>query len=98
MTKHTAGPWRVVNDASVVARIDRPGEDRESLVVRLDSSSTANTKTQNIANARLIAAAPEMLEALKALLPYVEKYDQPGERWARLCIEQVIAKAEGGQG
>lgn len=43
------------------------------------------------ANARLIAAAPEMLEALKTLIDGIEHLDIHGADYAR----QIIAKAEG---
>lgn len=32
----------------------------------------------------------QMLEALEALLPYVESKSQPGERWAELCVRQTL--------
>ena len=44
------------------------------------------------ANARLIAAAPEMLDALKTLIDGIEHLDIHGAEYAR----QVIAKAEWG--
>ncbi len=59
MTQHTPGPWRHIGcdvfdgDDSPIAHID-PQEEQPSQTVE--------------ANARLIAAAPELLAALKALL------------------------------
>jgi len=52
------------------------------------------------ANATLIAAAPELYESLKYLMPYIEMYVDKGERppnvhKAVIAAQQAIAKAEG---
>lgn len=52
--------------------------------------ASTNSGTSD-ANARLIAAAPEMLDALKTLIDGIEHLDIHGAEYAR----QVIAKAEG---
>jgi hypothetical protein len=43
-------------------------------------------------NANIIAAAPELLAALKGVLPLVEK--RAGRQWSELA-KRAIAKAEG---
>ena len=43
----------------------------------------------------LLAAAPDLREALKTLLPYLEEHSQSGDRWPALCARAAIAKAEG---
>ena len=78
------GPWR-----------QEPGTP---LVYALDGSLVANcTKTTNVclANARLIAAAPQMLEALKRLLSEVEEILAPldaGHSSADLLKDQPAIK------
>lgn len=60
MSKHTPGPWRAIaqtNAAWEIAGPERKGY-AEGLVCRV---------TLNEANARLIAASPDLLEALEML-------------------------------
>ena len=62
MSKHTPGPWRVVdswNDHMV------EGQNGEEIIWQ---DGPHNTPTINEANARLIAAAPDLLEALEDLI------------------------------
>ena len=77
--KHTPGPWHVINEWNV------SGPEYEvangSIMVRDDDESAAN--------ARLIAAAPDLLKALEIALVWLDyegKYDVQG-------IRSVIAKA-----
>lgn len=68
MTKHTPGPWRCV-DTSYHAhdyRLLRP--DGLPLPVKAE----ANDHSEQRANARLIAASPELLEALKEIAADLE--------------------------
>lgn len=66
MSKHTPGPWKMRNRTGNhdwnnwrIAAEDGPG--RVGGICRLDESLTGE---ESEANARLIAAAPELLEAL----------------------------------
>jgi hypothetical protein len=60
-TKHTAGPWKAY-------RTDESNK-RLPLTVGMDEGNEAKIFGDNTeANARLIAAAPELLEAIKAVL------------------------------
>lgn len=55
MSKHTPGPWKVENDHYITAGIDYVADVGD-----------ATTRDKEIAaNARLIAAAPDLLEACK---------------------------------
>lgn len=70
MSEHTPGPWVVqtpmTGDDLVVEA--RPGMDYHELVrVRAPQYGNGANFDEMRANARLIAAAPELLEALKAL-------------------------------
>ena len=91
MSKHTPGPWvRVANsvksrtaDCVVVrlpAQTDRVGDESPEQIERWD------------ADARLIAAAPDLLEALESLLAQVEQYGHKPECGA---ARAAIAKAKG---
>ena len=89
-TKHTKGPWKVVNDAGLT--IQTP-----LMTVCMDNSIDAkNRPKENKANFNLIAAAPELLEALKKVMLYLD-INNGYENAPRLMneIEQAIAKAEG---
>ena len=56
--KHTPGPWKVVPPGH--------GHPTEYLCVELDANEMYATVEMLPADARLIAAAPDLLEALKA--------------------------------
>ena len=76
MSKHTPGPWRVGRDGHnilTVATYKGPyGDERSTFVASAytvnDPSPTFKDCEELEANARLIAAAPTLLAALKRLL------------------------------
>ena len=62
---HTPGPWtfgRAIPADDTVSRIVRAGDDHIAVVMDLDGAAQESVK-----NARLIAAAPQMLRALQRL-------------------------------
>ena len=85
--KHTPGPWEW-NDATDIY-------DPRTGATICEFYRTPREGTVQMANARLIAAAPDMLEVLKqALIPLVDA----GFRDAGYIVpllRKVIAKAEG---
>ncbi len=93
--KHTEGPWIVLDLGEIVAE-----DDLEVLVATIDLGTA-----EGEANARLIAAAPDLLDALKACARILPNYASLGktaldDEACDAVIEQVneaIAKAEGGQ-
>lgn len=104
-SKHTPGEWLLV-DHTVYALNDQ-GENRFTALVqggwvhRGSFSSERTSEDEKSANARLIASAPDLLEALKAMLAHAcvadadpndkDAEDHAAERKARAAI----AKAEG---
>jgi hypothetical protein len=97
MSERTPGPWRLSwpNDCLVV------GDDGEEVAETCGDYARHYERME--ANARLIAAAPEMLEALKAIASGLENTrSQPGE-WRTLIMKKdawhiaidAIARAEG---
>ncbi len=88
---HTPGPWRASECMSTCnVNILETGK-RDGVVIGILNRSTA---VENRANARLIAAAPELLEALKELLSYEDVIHHSANK-AILKAKQVLAKAEG---
>lgn len=63
--KHTPGPWKYQENSDVYTHIVRHGDDRFLCNLGQDTSGRAE------ADARLIAAAPEMLEALKRAQTFI---------------------------
>lgn len=87
-TNHTPGPWTVTDCASHI-QIHREGWPRDAWSV-----ACIGHQAQDIANARLISAAPELLEALQELLrdPYLSDPIN-SDRMAKSRL--AVAKATG---
>lgn len=92
MSKHTPGPWSEVppqNEGANSLRIFSG-----SKLVGLASNSDMSDDELE-ANARLIAAAPDLLEALRSARTFASIVE--GDAAQQMCIhfDQVIRKAEG---
>lgn len=85
--KHTAGPWEAVSNLVRTARTPTGGGF-------LVAECPANIGSR-LEDARLIAAAPELLEALTRLSAQCERLRLPGQRQtdAEANALAVIAKA-----
>ena len=68
MSRHTPGPWRVKNYQTAVL-VDATRDGKTMLIALVaDNDTQGDTKTERkMNNARLIAAAPQMLEALEKI-------------------------------
>lgn len=67
-TKHTPGPWRIeVGDADGARALQWPTIQSESREI-VGTEGFYGDIEEDIANARLAAAAPELLEALETLV------------------------------
>ena len=78
MSTHTPGPW---------TEVGRYIETDEYTICEMFSP---RTREERDANQRLIAAAPELLEALKALTVAVTFADPPKEFNGALCHEARV--------
>jgi hypothetical protein len=100
--KHTPGPWKVIKNPNI-HKIHFGMIDSEKCSIGSVSYETENAE----ANAKLIAAAPDLLEACKGMMAILETldfdwinqrqdeihYDNiPWEQW-----ESAIKKATGGE-
>lgn len=98
MSKHTPGPWRS-NTAFDTKYLKHVCQGDSNVVARVNGGGVAEETA--IADARLIAAAPELLEAAKRMVAYVgenaiREFAEAGNP-AHLLIA-AIAKAEGKSG
>ena len=93
MSKHTKGPWQV---SGIRQRMDGEQwhvvgpDDTGWIAAVIYSDFTPELHHQSLADARLIAAAPDLLEALKEV---VAISDREHKAWDK--ARAAIAKAEG---
>ena len=103
-TKHTPGPWRATRDQDSRGnhcwRIDAPSV---SLLAVL-TYQNAGARAEGIADAHLIAAAPDLLAALEAVLahegerdisPIGTELDSAELERAKNAARAAIARAKG---
>ena len=102
MTKHTEGPWKVGqylgSPRQFVIHMDVGDKGRGSDVAY---TSAAFGNDETIANARLISAAPDLLEALQVMLrDYSAVHARGGDlemQPALFQAQRAIARATGEQ-
>jgi len=89
-TTHTPGPWALSQ-----AHGFSSGQPRNSYTISGVCGTGATTPNPNVseneANARLIAAAPELLDALQSLLTlHIAHHNMPEHAAARAVIAKAI--------
>ena len=105
--QHTPGPWKFVKDpipfyGSVYHRIKKDNDTELPIAMLWEGGGTKGKPTQ-LANARLIAAAPELLEACKKVHIHpgmqLDKHIDAGHVIIDIdafdAIQKALAKAEG---
>ena len=88
---HTPGPWsagRAIPEDNTVSRIVRAGDDHIAVIMDLDGAAQEAAD-----NARLIAAAPDLLAALQWALSQIEDSLDPDHRAALESARAAIARA-----
>ena len=97
-TKHTPGPWHTHRDdtAPLFPRFYVTCKGIRSIAI-MTGGSDSSLADENEANARLIAAAPELLEALQKLQPILWNDSAICRAYADVekLVEAAIAKAKG---
>lgn len=68
MSKHTAGPWSTVGTMTLYVEARIPGGLIQEVAAVGPTEAYGGYGEQQRANARLIAAAPDLLEALDSLI------------------------------
>lgn len=92
---HTPGPWQYSFEGGTVAFIV---EADGTTVAKISTTENSTAHSALPANARLIAAAPDMLEALEAIVKSLADHDDEGMiEHAQQMIDAraAIAKAKG---
>lgn len=96
---HTQGPWALDGDINAMNLDVVSGEGR---IAMMDCDNFELPDAEVVANARLMRAAPDLLEALEYLLAQTivmdEKYSialSEGEQEAALLARAAISKARG---
>lgn len=76
---HTPGPWEVRNGCNVFANAAHAPLTNDGLIAITGSLSGRDTIDRDAANARLIAEAPAMLEALRKAERFLEGFEDAGD-------------------
>lgn len=92
----TPGPWIIDRDAAPYSPPAFVIADPDDHWVLAEVYAHETTDEPGVeANAYLIAAAPDLYEALAALLPCVNKWSTPTANHAAIRAEAALAKAGG---
>lgn len=100
MSKHTPGPWYVVDRNWELSTVfSSSGDEIARCLIAPEADDDIGEKFERIkeANARLIAAAPELLEVLQGVL-MIDRGTSGRiiiEGWQEEVIRAAIAKATG---
>ena len=96
MSKHTLGPWEVSEGyPSDIWHVDMPSRGYSVVVSRAEEDwDMAVEEVQ--ANARLIAAAPDLLDALENMIDACEHWEDQDDP-VLVAARGAIAKAQGGE-
>ena len=94
--QHTPGPWRLeLEEDGAFWLLSDPGVDMTSPATIAKRGTWSHRAKESHANARLIAAAPDLLAALKAVCSHgTREPQQISSDWD--AARAAIARAEGG--
>ena len=94
MTDYTKGPWGVFNHNGTICIDNRGGDGRRPCIVDWPGfDGNEMSRKENEANAQLIAAAPDLLEALLAV--EMARHTDAKEDWLKATelTDAAIVKA-----
>ena len=99
--KHTPGPWKLNTDGDTGMNDSGCILDSVGHVIVTDIYGTfknGRTTGEAEANARLIAAAPDLLAAAESVLAFLEQIGyHGGGNTPAINLQRAIAKARGGE-
>ena len=87
--KHTPGPWRVCDEFILAGGTGREGRIIAANIDRIHYEC----QPDNLANAQLIAAAPDLLDALRELHDFADVNTRVHGR-SRLAFNRALALLE----
>jgi len=94
MTEHTPGPWRMTyNPLRGDRYYIRPKGSNANIAVILPSSAVIKTAGEMEKNGLLIAAAPDMLEALKAIATTAAIGNRSNDNYKFKTVFDIASKA-----
>lgn len=82
---HTPGPWHAIDEGD---HFDIMGDDSTAWIGTVNGG-----RDEDVADARLIAAAPELLAALREFVEDYERVDPPKNEWPDLYFTFKKARA-----
>lgn len=100
MSAHTPGPWAAHFEEAYF--VTGPDLGRVAMMMNLKGAhglAGRRSGAESAANCRLIAAAPDLLSALRDLEAMAERYRQPGapipdaQKKARAAIAKAVGRA-----
>jgi len=95
-TKHTPGPWHVADSQTYAAEV-RFTTVRRKEVTLARISTPQGRRDQALANALLIAAAPDLLDALRDLWAWQGSVQESTSDALSEKVQAAIAKSTGRQ-
>ena len=101
MSKHTPGPWGYITSSTYGSAIAVFAKDDSDPSKKICHFPVLQDGKESIANACLISAAPEMLDALKTMQAKLEYLDAIAEDYMHVFVDEwkkinkAINKAEG---
>ena len=98
MTKHTPGPWILRSAGEILHDVPHPFDFVEVSKLRYITAEGSSEREAN-ANARLIAAAPDLLDMCERLLGFANEYADESALLAGATMlgaaQNIIDKAKG---
>lgn len=92
---YTQGPWKVGKERNPMGEVRIVPANNENFTIALTREDYIGSEMRD-ANARLIAAAPDLLEALHHAINMLgNQYSGEGREKGWKSIEAAISKAEG---
>lgn len=100
MSRHTPGPWRIAGSTYSerwIVDSESPKTGKQNLIAMLQDHWQGNASGYMDANARLIAAAPQMLEALETADALIHRLLM-GADYAQKECEEIRAAIRAAKG
>ncbi|MDH7638924.1 hypothetical protein [Sphingomonas oryzagri] len=88
--QHTPGPWEIGQTSTYEEALVAPKSGRTVAYAAWDGGSGCHLAIENDADAQLIAAAPDLLEALN----WLREFWRPGSNHDTREVEDALATAD----